>query len=82
MFLNNTTGTVFFAESSTGDFYALNGSTANKFTFSSGRELYYNNILYSTGFNFNTSGTGFIAELYWNGSYYYLLSNTGNGTPQ
>ena len=67
----------------TGTIYAFIGSSINQFTFSGGRGLIYNGTSYLTGINF-TSGQGYTAELLYGiqGSYYALISNTGNGTPQ
>jgi hypothetical protein len=81
VFFFDPAGILFFYSQGVGEFYAFNGSTTNQFVFSGGRFLYVDGVQYTTGFNFANGANGKTATLYWNGLWYSLLTNIGNGTP-
>ena len=72
--------TYYFADIN-GSFYAFTGSVNNNFTFSGGRTLTYNGTPSYTGWKFTSNGDGYTTVLFWNGTNYFVIGNTGNGIP-
>jgi hypothetical protein len=74
-------GLIFFADASTGEFYALNGSIYNEFTLQNSRTIINNQgQTFTGGWKFQPStqpayaGYGQATVLYWNGTFYIPIS--------